>query len=332
VIGRPDDLRIIEMTIDGPGPGELLITPDAVGVCGTDLELLAGTMGYLVAGAARYPITPGHEWTGLVLETGAGVAGFERGDRVVGECSVGCGSCAACAGGRYHLCPDRTETGIINRVGGLTTRFCFPAGNAHRVSPDVDRLDAALIEPLAVALRGLRRLGVDAIESLGIVGAGNIGLLCAMVGRAAGADPVLVERSDARRQFAEGLGYSVRAIADREFSYVIDATGTPSGIAAAVRATADGGSLAALGLCGQPEVPLDVDTLVLRDLTLLGSLGSPGVWPDAIELVESGRVLPSAIVSHQVGLDESAGAFELFGRRDPEVRKVVIDPQRTATG
>src|SRR3954462_950384 len=86
------------------GPGELLIAPSAVGICGTDVEIFDGSLAYFRMGLARYPIVPGHEWTGVVVDTGAGVKGFAPGDRVVGEVAIGCGVCVRCRAGRSHLC------------------------------------------------------------------------------------------------------------------------------------------------------------------------------------------------------------------------------------
>jgi len=331
VLLGPNDLRIRPQTGRTVGPGELLITPDAVGVCGTDLELLAGTMGYLTDGGAKYPIVPGHEWTGIVDEVGPGATGFAVGDRVVGECSVGCGACATCGAGSYHLCPDRTETGILNRAGGMASMLVFPARAAHRLPPSVDPLDAALIEPLAVAYRGLHRLSAAPAGPIAIIGAGTIGLLCALAARAIGMGPVLlVEHHHARRAFAASLGFEAVGTSPDRFGQVIDASGTASGTATALQTAADGGRTVVLGLCGQPAVPVDLDSLVLRDLVLVGSLGSPGVWPEVIELVASGRVLPSTIISHEFTLDEATQAFERARDADPATRKVVVRPQRTA--
>jgi len=250
---------------------------------------------------------------------------------VVGECSVGCGSCATCAAGSYHLCPDRTETGILNRAGSMASSLVFPARSAHRLPPGVNPLDAALIEPLAVAYRGLHRLSAAPSGPTAIIGAGTIGLLCALAARAIGMGPVLlVEHHHARRQFAASLGFEAVSTLPDRFDQVIDASGTASGTATALQAAADGGRIVVLGLCGKPAVPVDLDSLVLRDLVLVGSLGSPGIWPEVIDLVATGRVLPSSIVSHEFTLDEATQAFGRALDADPATRKVVVLPQRTA--
>src|SRR5436309_3434283 len=92
----PHDLTVALAPVIDPLPSQLVIAPDAVGVCATDMELYDGSMPYLTSGFAAYPIVPGHEWTGRVVAIGRDVAGFDVGDRVVGECSIGCGDCDRC--------------------------------------------------------------------------------------------------------------------------------------------------------------------------------------------------------------------------------------------
>jgi L-iditol 2-dehydrogenase len=313
-----------------PGSGELLVAPDAVGICGTDLELLAGTMAYLANGMASYPIVPGHEWTGIVVGVGGGVTSFAEGDRVVGECTVSCGVCARCQrADMYHLCPNRTETGILRRDGALATRLVFPARAAHRVPSHVDARDAALIEPLAVSMRGVRRTGARSGDPLGIVGAGTIGMLCALTARALGIGPVeIVERDEHRRAFARSLGFAASARPSARLPHVVEAAGSPAGAAAAVSMTAEGGVVGLLGLTGADTVPVDLDAVVIRDLTVVGSLGSPSIWPEAIELVASGQVSPSVLVSHEFALEDLASAFAVAGSRAAGVRKVLARPGR----
>jgi L-iditol 2-dehydrogenase len=312
VLRGPGVLEVEDAVAPSPGPGDLLVAPDAVGICGTDLELLEGTMAYLTSGRAAYPIVPGHEWTGIVVGVGEDVGGFSEGDRVVGECTVSCGVCDRCQRpGAYHLCANRTETGIMRRDGALATRLAFPARAAHRIPEHVEARDAALIEPLAVSLRGVRRAGALAGRPLAIIGAGTIGLLSALLARAEGAGPIhLVEIDAERRALASSQGFAVSAGPDVPVGAVVEASGTPGGIGAAISMTADGGTLVLLGLTGQPEVPLDVDGIVVRDLSVIGSLGSPSMWPEAVDLVASGRVEPSVVVTHEFELDEAVRAYE----------------------
>src|SRR4051794_7738521 len=198
-------LELVERPDPTPGDGELLIAPTAVGICGTDVEIFEGSLAYFRMGLASYPIVPGHEWTGEVVEIGRGVTGFAVGDRVVGEVAIGCGVCARCRAGRSHLCARRTETGIVHMDGAMASRMVFPAAYAHRVS--VPARAAALVEPTSVALHAVTR-GDVAGQSVLVVGAGPIGLLVAQCAAASGAAHVVV--SDRRRDrltLAAALGF-----------------------------------------------------------------------------------------------------------------------------
>jgi L-iditol 2-dehydrogenase len=327
VLTGPGALELHPAPAPEPGPHDLVVRPDAVGICGTDLELFSGEMTYLASGFARYPIVPGHEWTGVVTATGADVAGFAVGDRVVGEVPIGCGTCALCTSGRYHLCPNRTETGIAGRPGAMTGRMVFPAAAAHLVPVGVNPADAALVEPLSVAYRGFSRAGVQEGEALAVVGAGTIGMLCALTATALGVSDVhLVEVDPDRRRFAASLGLDVSATPRGRVPRVVEASGTAGGVAAALEACGDGGSVVLLGLTGTATTPVDLDRVVVRDLTVQGSLGSPGIWPEVVALVADGRVRPSVLVSHRFALDEAAAAFALAAGREPGVRKVLVLP------
>jgi 2-desacetyl-2-hydroxyethyl bacteriochlorophyllide A dehydrogenase len=327
VLTGPGTLELLAADPPEPGPHDLVVRPDAVGVCGTDLELVAGSMTYLTSGFARYPIVPGHEWTGVVTATGAAVGGFAVGDRVVGEVPIGCGSCAQCAAGRYHVCPHRTETGIAGRAGAMATTLVFPAAAAHRLPPSVDPADAAMVEPLSVAYRGVTRSGVRRGEALTVIGGGTIGLLCALTAKALGIDDVhVVELDPDRRRFAEGLGLAVSAAPAGPAPRVVEASGTAGGIVAALDACLDGGSVVLLGLTGAAATPVDLDRVVVRDITLHGCLGSPGVWSDVVALVAERRLRPSVLVSHRFALDDAPAAFALAARREPGVRKILVLP------
>src|SRR3954470_14417657 len=105
-------LELVEKPDPAPGPGELLIAPSAVGICGTDVEIFDGSQAYFRLRLAQYPIVPGDEGTGPGVAGGPGARGVEPGDRVVGEVAIGCGVCVRCRAGRSHLCARRTETGI----------------------------------------------------------------------------------------------------------------------------------------------------------------------------------------------------------------------------
>ena len=192
VISGPGRADLRDVAPDPLGPGDVRIRLLATGICGTDVEIFDGTMPYFTGGMASYPVIPGHEWVGEVVEAGAAVTAFRPGDRVVGECSVGCMACATCLAGDYHRCAHRTETGILNRNGGFAEEMTFPSLFLHHISPSVPVECAAMVEPAAVAFNGVRRAEVSPRDEVVVFGDGPIGLLVAMMASAFGAARITV--------------------------------------------------------------------------------------------------------------------------------------------
>jgi threonine dehydrogenase-like Zn-dependent dehydrogenase len=316
-----------ERDLPPAGPGDLLLAPLAVGLCATDLELLNGSMVYLRDGRAHLPLVPGHEWVARVVDPGAPGSGFAVGDVVVGECSIGCGDCPVCASGAYHQCPRRQETGIMNRDGAIAQQLRFPARSAHAVPLGVAVEDAVFAEPTAVALRAVQRSGAEPHSRVLVVGGGTLGWLAAAVLLdLLDGDVAALEPDTGRMERLVALG--VRAAwAGELFDVVLEASGAQGGVAAALDRLGPSGRLVMIGLTGADSVPVDLDRVVVNDQAILGSLGSPDVWPQALEMLGRGRVRPSALVTHRYPLDAVGEAVATMGDRAPGTGKVLVFPQ-----
>jgi 2-desacetyl-2-hydroxyethyl bacteriochlorophyllide A dehydrogenase len=342
MIHGPDRFAIDDVRTPEPRPDEVVIDVLATGICGTDLEILHGDMVYFTSGAAAYPVIPGHEWTGVVRAAGADIAGFSPGDHVVGEVSIGCLSCAVCRSGNYHRCAQRTETGILNRAGALAEQIALPAAFVHQISSSVPVRSAALVEPSAVAFNGVRRSGVSPCDQVAIFGDGPIGLLVLQIVRLFGVRRVVViGAADKRLQLARELGADAVVDARTEDvvarlreccggelpNVVFEASGSPDAIRAAIDATAPGGRLVLQGFCGGRRVDgFSVDPLIVKDLTVVGALGSPGLWSDVIRMIENRRIDPSRIVSDELPLSAFSEAIRRVESR--EAIKVVLRADR----
>jgi L-iditol 2-dehydrogenase len=316
-------LELVERPDPAPAAGQLLIAPSAVGICGTDIEIFEGSLAYFRMGLAEYPIVPGHEWTGVVVDVGKGVTGFSPGDQVVGEVAIGCGVCVRCRAGRSHLCDRRTETGIVHMDGAMASRMVFPAAYAH-VVPFSSR-QAALVEPTSVALHGVTR-GRVAGQHVVVIGVGPIGLLAAQIARAHGAASVVVSdtRPD-RLSLAQTLGFEAFApVGEDGPDVALLCAGGAGAIRAAFDAVRPGGTVVALGLSGRPEIPFDWDGMVVRDIDLIGVLGSVGYWEGAIELIASGAVVTEPLVTRAFSLEQARDAIERLV--DPGSLKVLVEP------
>lgn len=327
----PGQFHVADVDVSPPKANELMIAPLRVGVCGTDMELIDGSLVYARTGELTLPVTPGHEWVGRVIELGRNVTSFTVGDLVVGECSVGCKNCDYCSAGAYHQCPARRETGILGLDGALQQRMAFPASSAHRIPSHVAIEDAALIEPTAVAFRAVARLGANRGASILIVGGGTLGSLAAMLLiRTIQADVALHETRVDRYQRLRHLG--VRAPREGEqFAYVLEAAGADGALDSALESMAPGAKLVVVGLTGTPKVGIAIDNVVVKDQTLVGSIGSPGVWPEVISLIARGVLQPSTLVTHVFGLDEFPVVYELLRRPDQSVGKVLVAPNGSPT-
>lgn len=338
-------VELVERPVPRPRVGELLLAPLVVGVCGTDVEIYEGTMAYYRLGLARYPVVPGHEWVAEVLDAGEGVDGFEQGDRVVGECSIGCARCLYCREGRYHLCAARTETGILKRDGGMASRMLFPARSAFTIPRSLALEAAALVEPTAVALNTVRRAAVSGRTVL-VIGAGSIGTLAAQCARADGAAAVLIGDPIAeRREIAHELGFDallpfgngiaedlvcVREVSgDRGVDVALVCAGSHDALTLALEAVRPGGTVVVPALFGRASLSVDIDGVVVRDVAVHGVLGSPRCWPEAISLLTAGDVVTEPLVGARFGLGEVPEAMHALRSGGAKAVKVLIDPTKT---
>jgi threonine dehydrogenase-like Zn-dependent dehydrogenase len=298
-----------------PAAGECVIRVTAAGICGTDLELRRGYAGF--SGV------PGHEFVGVVEEAPPVDAAW-IGRRVTGEITVGCGACGGCrAAGRGH-CDCRTVLGIIGRDGAFAEYLALPAVNLHAVPDSVNDDAAVLVEPLAAACRVLEQIAVTAETTCAVVGPGRLGLLVAMVLRAAGADVTIVGRGEGRLALARSLGFTAlsggtpRALA-RHFDVVVDATGQPNGLAAAKALVRPRGTIV-MKSTFHGEAAVAIAPLVVDEITLVGSRCGP--FDTALDLLANGRVDVRRLVDEAFPLDRFADAFAAA----EQGRKVILRP------
>lgn len=293
-----------------PGPGEALVAVTHVAVCGTDLRLLRGTLH-----DADYPVIPGHEWAGRVLA--APTRPELVGQAVVGEGITPCRACGRCADGRYNLCIDLDEVGFT-RAGAFAEAFTVPAANLRPLPEGLSGAEACLLEPLCVALHAVERAPSVAGRSVGVIGAGAVGLLIAQLAVAEGAGTVAVaETSPHRRELAAELGIgSVAALAEwageGQPDLVFDATGVAAVFPQGIRATRPGGDYVLVGYSGEESITVEPSAIMLREISVHGVLSGYDQIDRAIEVVSSGAVrlapllgpvLP--ITDYRVLLDES---------------------------
>ncbi|MCC6472872.1 MAG: alcohol dehydrogenase catalytic domain-containing protein [Burkholderiales bacterium] len=328
LVKGPRRASLVRVESVPPAPSEVLVRVAYVGVCGTDLEVAEGTLGYFHSGLAGYPIIPGHEFSGHVAASGARVEGLQPGDPVVVECIQSCHDCEPCRRGNFIACARRRELGVMRQDGAYAQYVRVPARFVHRLPRDTDMKKAALCEPLAVVLKGLRRLekllGAGGGARCAVVGGGAIGWLAAQVLQARGQAVTLIERDAARRALLEGLGMRTDGPpADlARYDAIIEATGDPSALQQAIAGSAPGCTLLLLGL-PYARHEFSFEHIVAFDKAVIGSVGS-----GAADFAEAISLLPSLALDP---LTEAVMPLEAFGEawasfRRREKLKILLAP------
>ncbi len=308
------ELRVVEVPVPEPEPGEALIRVERSGVCNTDVELTRGYMDFRG--------TLGHEFCGVVARAeDPSLVGC----RVAGEINLWCGACETCRAGERTHCPNRTVLGILGRDGAHAEYLTLPARNLHRVPRGVPVEAAALIEPLAACCRILEQRPVGKKERVVVVGDGKLAFLAAQVLRTATQNVLVLGKHPGKLGLFERLGIAV-APGERwegRADVVVECSGSPGGFETAARAVRPRGAIVLKTTCAE-HVPLDTSRIVVDEVTVIGSRCGP--FDRAIALLEEGAVDVAPFIEETIPL--SRGVEALARASAPGARKILIDPSR----
>jgi len=301
-----------------PGPGHVRIRTGACGVCATDLAMIAGWE------RTGFPAIPGHEWSGTVDAVGAGADSGLLGRRCVAE----------------NVLSDGGEVGF-EHPGGYAEFLLTEAKNLHILPDDFPFPAATLIEPLAVCVRGMRRLRLQDRSAALVFGDGPIGLIMVMLLRRAEVEHVALVGGRAGRlalarelgaekllnyhEFGDDLPGAVEHAAGRSFPNVIEASGSAASIKAALQLVADCGKILVIGDYGEDRSEFRWNDLLHREMEIIGSNASAGAWPEAIRLATQDGLPLHRLVTHRFPAANFAEAIELAGSHRPDVVKVVLE-------
>ena len=310
VVQQPGAIDLIERAEPVAGAGEIVVRPTVVGLCGTDLEIIDGKVD---PAFVRYPVTLGHEWSGVTV---SGVEDVPAGTPVVVEGIVPCRRCEHCVAGATNLCATYDELGFT-RDGAASDRIVVRADLVHGLAPRVDAEDAALVEPAAVVYRALRRAeprpGCRAL----VVGDGTVALLAVhLLGMWSPSEVVVLglrpEQSDLAKAAGATRSETDPSIAGGGYDLVVEAAGSADAVVTAVAAARRGGTVVQLGLAGHGvTAPIPVDDVVDHDLTILGSFGyTSSAWRDIVGLLNAGTLHPGFVVTHRFPLDAWSSAID----------------------
>jgi L-iditol 2-dehydrogenase len=300
IVAAPGEVGLRRREPVAAPAGDLLVEPDLVGLCGTDLEIIDGTIdpAYL-----SYPVVLGHEWTGIVTS-----AGPLAGCRVVVEGIIGCGHCERCAQGQANLCETYDEIGFT-RDGAAASQIAVPARLAHRVGADITPQDAVLTEPAAVVYRALTRAGVTPGSRVVVIGDGTVALLTVLLlGLWSPAEIAVLGRRGEQADLAFAAGATSFSVTGEPAGYdlAIEAAGAAGAVRAALAAARRGGTVLLIGLPPHGQtVPFAADDVVNNDLAVLGSFSyTPAAWRSVVGLLNAGMLRPGRLVTHRYPLPD----------------------------
>jgi L-iditol 2-dehydrogenase len=337
VIEQPKSVVLKDIETPTPGPGEVRVRSVVAGVCRTDLDIATGA---LDPRWVRFPVVPGHEWSGVVDSVGHGVTTVEPGQRVVCEGNIGCMSCPRCRAGDTHLCQNYDAVGFT-RGGGWGEFVVVPARILHALPEHVSFEAASLVEPGSCVVKALGRARIEPAETIGVVGVGAMGALAIRIARlrspaaivayglrdeelelatTLGADAVVnVSRQDAEAE--------TRRLVEGGLDVVVETAGAVAAVELSTRLAREGGRVVLLGIAGHDrELTLPADRIPLRDLSILGSVGyTTAAWAHMVGLLRESLVDLDPIVTHRFPLDRFEEAFALMDDRSGVVARVVLE-------
>jgi L-iditol 2-dehydrogenase len=332
-------LEVVDLPMPRPVADEVLLRVEACGICGSDVHGYDGSSGRRIP-----PIVMGHEAAGTVIAVGPGVTNVHEGDRVAPDSTVYCGKCAYCRRGEINLCDHREVLGVstqdFRRAGAFAEFVTVPHHILHPLPESLPFPEAAMIEPLAVAVHAVSLAGETKGARALVVGAGMIGLLTLQALRVAECESVyVVDIEDSRLELATNLGATAvinaktadaaatlqRLTNGCGVDIAMEAVGSTPTIRTAIENVRKGGTVVLIGnIAPTAEIPLQI--VVSRQLRLQGSAASSGEYPRCIELLSTGQVNVSRLISAVAPLEEGAQWFERLHSRPQGLMKVVLTP------
>lgn len=339
---QPQTITYMDVPEPACGPDEVVIEVKRVGICGTDVEMYHGTMAYFKMGWTQYPITLGHEWSGVVVDRGREVSSPSIGDRVTGDVTIGCHRCDNCMRGLYNLCFEKAEVGLCRgKDGAFAEYLTMPARHAYRLPDGLTFEEAAFVEPAATVVKAIRKAQFEPGAICVILGDGPIGLLALQAADACGAGKVIVTGTvDEKLQLAGKLGADLLVNVKKQdlhriimeatdgvgADFVMEASGNVHAVQQAVDIARMGGTISVVGLHETPVPQLDMGNIVVRDLNLITSVASPNAFKQTIRLMEKRKIDVRPLISHEFPLSEASRALETQETKPRERTKIQLFP------
>jgi len=335
LVVKDGHLELQQRPCRSPGWGEALVRVRAVGICATDLHLLAGSQRF-----ERTPQVLGHEICGVVEKIGDGVSSDWTGSRVIVDPVIGCGVCPYCRAGRKLLCKTGGELGTTGGDGGYAGYVTVPAANLYRWPETLSFEAGAMMEPLNCTWGAFLRAQAQPGESVLIFGSGPAGLLFLALARTSGCSPVLmIGRGEVRLNAAKRLGATqtwsyrdtdlkeevLQATMGRGPDIVIEASGADKAVGQAFEWVRPGGRVVLYGVSDTGRPNILSDRIVQKDLYVVTGIGSPLFWDKGVQLAAGGLIDFHSLVTHRFPLEKAEEALATARDGDHAI-KVVLCP------
>lgn len=334
LVSKPTKFALAEIPRPQCGTGEVLIQTAYCGICGTDLKVIDGTMH---RGYVRYPLVPGHEWTGTIIEIGHGVTNSAIGKRVTVEGYLPCGKCFFCRHGSVHLCVTHEQIGFT-RQGGFAEYVVAPVQSCHPIPDHVGLDHAVLVEPAATVLRAIERSTLQPGFNAAVIGCGPVGQIAIrLLLLYAPATILAVDTSEKQRVLALRAGATVftanvdpqdllRIGADKGWDLVIDCAIGSKPMELALEIVRSGGQVLFVGSPHAGEhFSVPAGLFVNKDLRIDGVHGYISTsWARTLDLVASHKLKVADLITHRVTLENFEEAVELIRSRPEPLGKVIL--------
>ncbi len=337
----PNKIAIGEVPVPQPGKNEIQVKVASVGICGTDIHLYKGFKGGSFT--VQEDVVFGHEFGGVITKLGKEVpASFKIGQRVVVEPNIGCGQCKTCIAGHYVHCEKGQVVIGIHRNGGFAEYTTAPHEKVFIIPNNFSMKAAAVFEPFAICVYGIKRAPIIPGDTVVILGPGVAGLHFLMLSKACGASKVILAGTNlARLSLGKKLGADViinvkeKNLLDeimketgRGADYVFESAGVQDTMGKMINLAAPKGKICIYGVPIQPINEVDFAEFLMRDLTMVAASGAQNTFPQAIKIVSSGVIDIEKVITHAFGLEDIERAFEVTDKRLDGVAKsiIVVDP------
>ena len=337
VLREPKKFEVETIPVPAVGPNDVLIEVKACGICGSDLLAYYGQHPRFT-----YPRVLGHEFSGVVVDTGNEVKNVKAGDRVTSEMQVKCGKCWACRHGYLNHCESKRSIGV-SVDGAMAQYVSVPSENVLMLPSNISFVQGAVAETLAVGYNAVRlKAKVGAGDIIVIIGAGSVGMDVLLAAKASGAYIIISDKFAGRLEIAKKAGAQRTVLADKEdlkavvkeitqgrgADKVFEVVGGDATITVrlAIEVVRPCGTVVVMGTNSANSVDIPITTLKENEITLMGSRGMPGDCLErALFILEQGQVDLDLVVTHTLPLSDVKHAFEMFETQKDSTLKMVID-------